>query len=156
LLHDPAFTLAEADRAFVRRHIPWTGLLLDSGNERGGEALRGEALREQALKEPEAWALKPLDGHGGNGVVLGWTATAAEWASAVENAGHHVLQRRIAVERGPFYDVRAGKRQQRLVDLGPFLARGRLAGFLCRLSNGPLANVATGASQVPVFVDLAS
>jgi uncharacterized circularly permuted ATP-grasp superfamily protein len=147
LLHDPAFPLPEADRLFVRRHIPWTGALLDRS---------GDDLREAALREPEAWALKPLDGHGGQGVVLGWTATSAEWGRAVERASRHVLQRRIPEERGAFYDVRAAERQERLVDLGPFLARGRLAGFLCRLADGPLANVASGASQVPVFVDLDS
>jgi hypothetical protein len=146
LLHDPTFPLAEADRAFIQRHVPWTGLLLGVG---------GDALREQALRAPEQWVLKPLDGHGGQGVVLGWATPAAAWARAVAEADHHVLQRRLPEERDVFYDVRAGVRQERLVDLGPFLARGRLAGFLCRVSDGPLANVTSGASQVPVFVDLA-
>ncbi|MDP2316093.1 MAG: circularly permuted type 2 ATP-grasp protein [Pseudomonadota bacterium] len=147
LFHDPAFALSEADRAFVERHIPWTGLLL-------GDA--GDALRERALHEPDAWVLKPLDGYGGQGVVLGWASDARAWARAVSEADRHVLQRRLPEARGAFFDVRAGEPRDRLIDLGPFLARGRLAGFLCRVAEGPLANVTCGASQVPVFIDLAS
>ncbi len=145
LLHDPTFPLDAADRAFVARHIPWTGILLGQG---------GADLRERALREPEAWALKPLDGHGGKGVVLGWSATSREWAAALEAADHHVLQARIPEVHGPFWDARVEAERDRLVDLGPFLAKGRLAGFLCRVAEGALANVsAGGASQVPVFVD---
>lgn len=145
LLHDPTFPLAATDRAFVRRHIPWTGMLLGEG---------GVDLREQALRNPHEWALKPLDGHGGHGVVLGWTTPARAWEAALASADRHVLQRRIPEERGLFWDVRSEAFRDRLVDLGPFLARGRLAGFLCRVAEGALANVsAGGASQVPVFFD---
>ncbi|MFN7145273.1 MAG: circularly permuted type 2 ATP-grasp protein, partial [Myxococcota bacterium] len=147
LLHDPAFALGAADRAFVARHIPWTGLLL-------GRA--GDALRERALRDPDGWALKPLDGHGGHGVVLGWTSTFRDWSDAVARADRHVLQRRIPEEHAAFWDARDERVHDRLVDVGPFLARGRLAGFLCRAAEGALANVtAGGASQVPVFVDAA-
>jgi hypothetical protein len=143
LLHDPTFPLSAADRAFVQRHVPWTGLLLGTG---------GAELRERALATPSDWALKPLDSHGGHGVVLGWCADARTWAAAVAGADAHVLQHRLPEARGCFLDVATGQSPERLVDLGPFLARGRLAGFLCRVADGPLANVTSGASQVPVFV----
>jgi len=148
LFHDPTFALSPAERAFVNRHVPWTGVLLGRG---------GDDLRERALRDPEGWALKPIDGHGGQGVVLGWTASARVWSDALEAADHHVIQRRIPEEHGTFWDARCEAPRQRLVDLGPFLARGRLAGFLCRVAEGALANVSLGgASQVPVFVDRAS
>ena len=38
-----------------------------------------------------------------------------------------------------------------LVDFAPYLFRGRLAGFLTRLSATGLANVTSGGGQVPVF-----
>lgn len=144
LLHDPTFPLDASERAFVQRHIPWTGLLLGR---------QGEALRERARREPAQWALKPLNGHGGQGVVLGWASTQRTWESALDAADHHVLQRRVAEQRVPFWDARRGSWEERMVDLGPFLAQGHLAGFLCRVAEGPLANVSSGgASQVPVFV----
>ena len=43
-----------------------------------------------------------------------------------------------------------------LVDLAPYLFRGRLAGFLTRLSATGLANVTSGGGQVPSFVVRAS
>ncbi len=143
LLHDPIFPLSSTDRAFVRAYIPWTGVLLGTG---------GAELREHALATPDAWVLKPLDSHGGQGVVLGWAASRKEWTEKLESADAHVLQRRVEEQHADFFDVRAQAPRRRLVDVGPFLARGRLAGFLCRVAEGPLANVTTGsASQVPVF-----
>jgi hypothetical protein len=38
------------------------------------------------------------------------------------------------------------------VDFAPYLFRGRLAGFLTRLSSSGLANVTSGGGQVPTFV----
>jgi hypothetical protein len=39
-----------------------------------------------------------------------------------------------------------------LVDLAPYLFRGRLGGYLTRLSTTGLANVTSGGGQVPAFV----
>jgi len=39
-----------------------------------------------------------------------------------------------------------------LVDFAPYIFRGRLAGFLTRLSATGLANVTSGGGQVPAFV----
>ena len=39
-----------------------------------------------------------------------------------------------------------------LVDFAPYVFRGKLAGFLTRLSATGLANVTSGGGQVPAFV----
>lgn len=144
LLHDDATPLTPVDRAFVRRFVPETAVLLGAG---------GAPARERARREPESWVLKPLDEHGGSGVVLGWTRTRADWERAVDGADHHVVQRRVAGAWGDFLDARDGRVHRRLVGLDPFLCRGRLAGFLCRVAEAELANVTAGAaSMVPVFV----
>jgi hypothetical protein len=39
-----------------------------------------------------------------------------------------------------------------LVDVAPYLFRGKVAGFLTRLSGTGLANVTSGGGQVPSFV----
>lgn len=145
LLHDPRTPLAPADRAFVTRLVPETAVLLGPG---GAEA------REEARREPEGWVLKPLDEHGGSGVVLGWTLPRADWERAVDTADHHVVQRRVPGAWGRFLDARDGREHRRLVGLDPFLCRGRLAGFLCRVAEAELANVTAGAaSMVPVLVE---
>ena len=38
-----------------------------------------------------------------------------------------------------------------LVDLAPYLFRGKLSGFLTRLSASSLANVTSGGGQIPSF-----
>ncbi len=142
LLHDPAFPLSDDERGFVSRHIPLT-LRLD------------DATRERVRSEPERWVLKPAAGHGGKGVVLGWTVSRATWERVIAGATDAIVQERVVAPRGRFLDARDGQIHERVVDLGPFLARGRLAGFLCRVAEGELANVsAGGASQVPVFSTL--
>ena len=39
-----------------------------------------------------------------------------------------------------------------LVDFAPYLFRGRMTGYLTRLSSTGLANVTSGGGQVPAFV----
>lgn len=142
LLHDPTMQplLSPAQREMVRRVIPHT-------------VRADEAACEKASREREAWVLKPMHGHGGRGVVLGHTVDDATWESALATADHHVLQHHVPTQRALFPDARDGYAlKDCMIDLDPFLIRGRLAGFLCRLSEGPLANVSAGASQVPVYV----
>ena len=142
LLHDPAMQklLSPAQREMVRRVIPYT-------------VQADEPACEAAARNREAWVLKPMHGHGGRGVVLGHAVDDTTWEAALADADHHVLQRRVPTQRALFPDARQGYAlTDCMVDLNPFLIRGRLAGFLCRLSEGPLANVSAGASQVPVYV----
>lgn len=139
LLHDPTFPLSDRERRYVRRHVPFTARVDD-------------AVRERVRRDPENWVLKPAEGHGGKGVVLGWAVSRAEWERAVDDADGCIVQARVRPSHGSFFDARDGAVHSRVIDVGPFLARGRLAGFLCRVAEGELANVsAGGASQVPVF-----
>jgi hypothetical protein len=42
--------------------------------------------------------------------------------------------------------------REMLVDFAPYLFRGRMTGYLTRLSSTGLANVTSGGGQVPSFV----
>jgi hypothetical protein len=42
--------------------------------------------------------------------------------------------------------------REMLVDVAPYVFRGRVGGFLTRLSATGLANVTSGGGQVPAFV----
>ena len=64
-----------------------------------------------------------------------------------------VLQKVVDEWVQSFPDAREGYAEKScMVDLDPFLIRGRLAGFMCRLSQRAPVNVAQGAHLVPVFV----
>jgi hypothetical protein len=67
-----------------------------------------------------------------------------------------IAQRRIAVRREVFPIVERDPHRvafkDMLVDFAPYIFRGRVAGFLTRLSATGLANVTSGGGQVPSFV----
>ena len=104
--------------------------------------------------------LKPNDEYGGVGVTLGWEADEAAWDTTLDRAlggalGAWVVQERIHVRRElfpKFADGHGAVIGDMLVDCAPYLFRGKLAGFLTRLSATGLANVTSGGGQVPSFV----
>jgi Circularly permuted ATP-grasp type 2 len=159
VLTDPAFAGLQdaADRAIVRAHVPWTRLVADADTERGG---RNEGLLALAVRDRDRLVLKPNDEYGGTGVMLGWEASESAWDTALNQAlsdppGTWVIQERIPVRREvfPHFDNK-GRVVMRdmLVDLAPYLFRGKLGGYLTRLSTTGLANVTSGGGQVPAFV----
>jgi len=133
-----------ADLDAVRGHVPWTRLV-------------DAAVAAQLRGERERFVLKPNDEYGGTGVMLGWETDAPAWDAALDRAvgdGGWVAQERIRVRREPFPVCDGSHIVERdmLVDVAPYLFRGRMAGFLTRLSTTGLANVTSGGGQVPAFV----
>ena len=149
--------LTPRERAVVEAHVPWTRVLRDQAADWRGCRT---GLLDLARRERERFVLKPNDEYGGRGVRLGWEADAAEWDGALDaalrdRAGAWVIQERIPVRREAFpcfdEDGRVEMREM-LVDLAPYLFRGRMHGYLTRLSATGLANVTSGGGQVPAFV----
>ena len=148
------FSLSE--RELIRKHIPWTRVVRDVKTAHyGGTVELLRFIREQR----ENLVLKPSDEYGGSGVTLGWETSEAAWDEAIERAlaaenGAWIAQERIPIRREVFpYIARAGRVDYRdmLVDFAPYLFRGKLCGFLTRLSSTGLANVTSGGGQVPAF-----
>ena len=133
-----------ADLEAVREHVPWTRLV---DEEIAGRVRRGR----------ERFVLKPNDEYGGTGVTLGWETTADAWDAALDRAvrdGGWIAQERIEVRREVF-PICEGSRvvdRNMLVDFAPYVFRGRVSGYLTRLSATGLANVTSGGGQVPAFV----
>jgi hypothetical protein len=86
------------------------------------------------------------------------------WESAIEGAlpggklakqsGRWIVQERIPMRRGVFPYIDKGNKvefKNMLVDFAPYLFRGKVAGFLTRLSTTSLANVTSGGGQIPSF-----
>jgi uncharacterized circularly permuted ATP-grasp superfamily protein len=159
VLTDPvnAKLFSPLEHAVIAAHVPWTRVVADVATEKDGAEL---PLLEMIRRERETLVLKPNDEYGGKGVTLGWEADARAWDSALEAAlrdapGTWIVQERIPVRREifPQFDE-AGVVTNRdvLVDLAPYLFRGRMSGYLTRLSVTGLANVTSGGGQVPAFV----
>jgi uncharacterized circularly permuted ATP-grasp superfamily protein len=161
VLTDPrrAALFSAEERAVIAAHVPWTRLVADVRTTApgGGEV----ALLDYVRAQREQLVIKPNDEYGGAGVVLGWECDAAAWDAAIGHAmtdppGTWVAQHRIPVRREVYPIVLENpfrvEFRDMLVDFAPYLFRGRLAGFLTRLSGSGLANVTSGGGQVPTFV----
>ena len=159
VLTDPvnAALFSEPEKAVIAAHVPWTRLVSDTRTERNGQQA---SLLEIVRSDRESLVLKPNDEYGGTGVILGWETSPTPWDAALDAAlkdapGTWVIQERIPVRREvfPAFDA-SGRIEMRdmLVDLAPYLFRGKMAGYLTRLSATGLANVTSGGGQVPAFV----
>jgi hypothetical protein len=145
-----------SERELIRRHIPWTRLLADSKTSRDGDSF---GLLDYVRRRRNDFVLKPNDEYGGTGVMLGWETGESDWDAGIDWAladrnASWVVQERIAVRREvfPMQTERGVEMRDMLVDFAPYLFRGRMAGFLTRLSSTGLANVTSGGGQVPCFV----
>lgn len=159
VLTDPlnAHMFTPMEHAVIAAHVPWTRVVADLSTEKDGVEA---PLLELTRRERETLVLKPNDEYGGKGVMLGWEMDAGAWDAALETAltapkGSWIVQERIPIRREvfpQFDDAGVVTDRDVLVDLAPFLFRGRMQGYLTRLSATGLANVTSGGGQVPSFI----
>lgn len=76
--------LTVEERQVMRRHVLWTRIV----SERRTTSPSGERIEllEYARKERESLVLKPNRAYGGEGVLVGPTATQSDWDSAIDTA----------------------------------------------------------------------
>jgi uncharacterized circularly permuted ATP-grasp superfamily protein len=152
-----AALFSAGEREIIRGHVPWTRVVRDERTTRDGRAVE---LLEYVRANRARFVLKPSDEYGGTGVILGWETEAGQWDAAIQAALRDaakvwITQERINVRREVFPQVVPGEgvqMKEMLVDFSPYLFRGKLGGFLTRLSSTGLANVTSGGGQVPAFV----
>ena len=157
LLSDSVFPLglSPRERLVIRRHLPWTRLLVDGPTEVDGRAVD---LLSYAAANRESLVIKPTNDYGGRGVILGWECDQAAWDAAL-SAGLQapaILQRRVPIPEVVFPSIRDGQLDlsPRLVDVDPYVwGCADIEGGGVRLSTSSLLNVsAGGGSAAPLFV----
>ena len=147
---------SHGEREIIGKHIPWTRVVADVNTAHYGQPIE---LLAFVRRERNNLVLKPSDEYGGSGVTLGWETNEAAWDDAIERAltaknGVWIVQERIPIRREVFpYIANVGRVDYRdmLVDFAPYMFRGKLCGFLTRLSATGLANVTSGGGQVPAY-----
>jgi hypothetical protein len=149
------------ERKIIANHVPWTRVVADVRTSHHGESVDLFAFMRE---ERENLVLKPSDEYGGTGVTLGWEISESAWDAAIHaaissgspenNGACWIVQERIPIRREVFPYITANgdvEFRDMLVDFAPYLFRGKLAGYLTRLSATGLANVTSGGGQVPAF-----
>jgi hypothetical protein len=152
--NDGLFSFGE--RELIRKHVPWTRVVADVRTAHYGESME---LLKFLRSARENLVLKPSDEYGGTGVKLGWESSEADWDATIATAlaatqGCWIVQERIPIRREVFPWIQANgdvEFRDMLVDFAPYLFRGKMSGFLTRLSATGLANVTSGGGQIPVF-----
>jgi len=152
--NDALFSFGE--REMIRKHVPWTRVVADVRTSHYGTPVE---LLAFLRNERENLVLKPSDEYGGTGVKLGWETSETDWDATIENAvggsqGFWIAQERIPVRREVFPWIQASGEvefRDMLVDFAPYMFRGKMSGFLTRLSASGLANVTSGGGQIPAF-----
>ena len=149
----------DTEREVIARHVPWTRRVREGSTTWHGNAID---LVPHIRANRSQLVLKPNDEYGGSGVTLGWECDEQTWDTVLARAlqtddpkDAWIVQERIQVRREIFPRFQEGagaSMTDMLVDFAPYLFRGRLAGFLTRLSATGLANVTSGGGQVPAFI----
>lgn len=146
------------EHAVIRAHVPWTRVVAErrTRTSTGDDVDLPVFIRDHR----DRLVLKPADDFGGHGVTLGWETGDAAWDGVLRGAlaaptGSWIVQERIPIRREPFPMVESDPHRvtnrDMLVDCAPYIFRGKVCGFLTRLSASGLANVTSGGGQVPVF-----
>ncbi|HET7106430.1 MAG TPA: hypothetical protein VFI38_06455 [Candidatus Acidoferrum sp.] len=153
------FSAEELD--VIRKHVPWTRVVEDVKTDYQGAPIE---LLDYIRTNQRDLVLKPSDEYGGTGVTLGWEVDTKKWEKSIQDAlpggtsakehGCWIVQEKIAMRRGEFPYIAADggvEFRDMLVDLAPYMFRGKLSGYLTRLSASSLANVTSGGGQIPAF-----
>ena len=147
------------EQAAIRAHVPWTRRVLEGRTTHAGQEVDLPAF---VLAHRGRLVMKPNDEYGGKGVFIGWEMTDEDWTRALGEAldSSYVVQERVDVLREEFPVLAGEEGSDRghlgfgdfIVDLDPYVFGGQVEGFLTRLSSTSLANVTSGAGQVPSFL----
>ena len=140
----------------MRRHVLWTRL----ATERYTVAPTGERidLLEYVRRERESLVLKPNREYGGEGVVVGPTATQSDWESALDAAladeRRWVVQQLASIPVKPFHvlDDSGGLHVEPFFIVMGFAPSRYGVAMVARASQRPVVNVAQHGGMCAVMV----
>jgi hypothetical protein len=145
----------DAERAAIRKHVPWTRRVRAGKSHHFGEEID---LLEFISARRDRLVLKPNDDYGGHGIYIGWNTDEIAWDEAIHNAlgnGDYLVQERVSTAREVFPALKQDGTidfAEQLVDLDPLLFNGKVGSAFTRLSSTELANVSSGGGMVPTFI----
>lgn len=138
----------------INRHIPWTTVLRHRLVPFEG---RQVDPFEAVAADKDIFVLKPLNGYGGRGVLMGDEATQTEWEAALAEAegGGWCAQQRARIPEADFPVLNGGLRfEPRKINLNPFSIGGQYGGCLTRVSTNSIINVTAGGGMIPTYAVL--
>ena len=136
--------LTEEERAFIKRHVPYT---VDLSN----------ADLEEVLSSKDRWIIKPEDSYGSKGVFAGVSYTSSKWEELVKEhmEDSYILQefhnpyRSINIDL--FYNPEV-KFEEYSNLTGLYVYNGKLKGVFSRASEGKIISSVHGERTIPTVL----
>jgi hypothetical protein len=146
----------EEEKAAIEKHIPWTRFVEECKTDFHGEQID---LVPFIRKNKDRFVLKPNEGYGGFGIVLGFEATQQEWEEAIDKGlspdNPYSVQEKVQIPVDEFPEVDDEGRlvgfEGKKVNINFWSHDGRFAGPFVRAAAGNIINVHQGGGLVPVF-----
>jgi len=136
-------------------HIPWTRTLLDKKTSYQGTDID---LLPFVRNNKDLFVLKPNDGYGGFGVMVGNVSEQKEWEALIETSMKdgivYTVQDLVTIPREEFPVVENGEFkgfEPKNVNVNLWSHDGEFAGAFVRAAAGSIINVHQGGGMVPVF-----
>lgn len=139
----------------IKAHVPWSRKFDETVTlSKEGEEV---SIKRYMLDHREELVIKPSNGAGGYGVMVGKNTEPLAWAEAIEeNVGSPswVVQEYVEIPTIKLPVIKNHKvvMEQKYVNLSPYVFGGEYAGILGRVSDKSVINVSAGGGMIPVFV----
>jgi len=138
-----------------RKHIPWTRTLTEIKTDHKGDMVD---LVEFTSKNKDTLVLKPNDGYGGFGILVGNVSTQQEWDALIDKSFKdgitYTVQEFVKIPLDEFPIVEDDQFKgfaNRNVNINFWSHDGEFAGAFNRAAEGNIINVHQGGGLVPVF-----
>ena len=157
ILSDPQYSslFTEEEIECHQKHIPWTRTLMDVKTMYKGKEID---LMDYTRKNRPELVLKPNDGYGGFGILVGKATTDEKWNALIDKSINegicYTVQEcaNIPVEEFPVVvDGELKAFEPKNVNLNLWSHDGEFAGAFVRAATGSIINVHQGGGMVPVF-----
>ncbi|MBN2385024.1 hypothetical protein JXQ70_19285 [bacterium] len=157
ILSDPQYEsiFTPEEREAHHKYIPWTRTFVDIKTDFHGKQIE---LLEHVRKNKDTFVLKPNDGYGGFGVMIGNVSEQKDWEALIHKSINekilYTVQEFVEIPQDEFPIVEDGifkGFQKRNVNINFWSHDGEFAGAFNRAAKGSLVNVHQGGGLVPVF-----
>lgn len=149
-LLDPKYQqlFTEEQKLSIKRTIPYSCIL-------------SEATIEEVITNRESIVLKPANGYGGKGILLGWNFSDTEWQIQVEDIVKSpqmfIAQTRVngSIDKNLFIEDNHLVSKEMNSIWGCYIFNGHFAGIMYRgmeKGNGEIVNAAQGAGMTASFI----
>lgn len=157
ILSDPQYEklFTPAEREAHHKHIPWTRTLLEEKTDYHGKQID---MVNYVRDNKELFVLKPNDGYGGFGILIGNVSEQKDWDALIEKSFRdhitYTVQELVRIPRDEFPIVEDGSYKGfkgMNVNINFWSHDGEFAGAFNRAAKGSIINVHQGGGLVPVF-----